>query len=162
MKKRILFFFVSIVFFSACEKDDFCLKNPVTPKLIITFYDATNRETPKKVQHFSLAAKSKGKDSLFVNQSLDSIAIPLNSLASETVYTLKKNTVNGAITDNKYATLTIKYDTEEEYISRSCGYKVIFKNLELTTDSNTWIIGFTPSTLTAIDNQNTAHVQIFH
>ncbi|MFT6698855.1 MAG: hypothetical protein ACJAVD_000340, partial [Porticoccaceae bacterium] len=48
-----------------------------------------------------------------------------------------------------------------EYVSRSCGYKIIFNEVTFTSD-NTWITDFTPETLTTIDNQNEAHVQIFH
>ncbi|QTE23439.1 DUF6452 family protein [Polaribacter cellanae] len=163
MKKTFLFLLVILAFISACEKDDFCLQNPVTPRLIITFFDDTNRETRKRVQRFSLVAKSKGLDSLFVNNSsLDSIAIPLNTNALKTVYTLKKNTVNGARKDNQFATFTITYETEQEYISRSCGYRVIFKNVAFSAEPNTWITDFTPTTVTIIDNQNSAHVQIFH
>ena len=54
-----------------------------------------------------------------------------------------------------------KYTPEEEYVSRSCGYKVIFNDVTFSSDNN-WIIDFTPETLTTIDNQNTAHVQIYH
>ncbi|QOD61231.1 hypothetical protein H9I45_01930 [Polaribacter haliotis] len=162
MKKTFLFLLLILAFISACEKDDFCLQNPVTPRLVITFFDDTNRETPKKVQRFSLIAEGV-VDSLFTNIStLDSVAIPLNPNALETKYTLKKNTVNGATVDNEIATFTITYDTEQEYVSRSCGYKVIFKNVAFSADANTWITEFTPTTLTTIDNQNSAHVQIFH
>lgn len=159
MKKSFLFLLLFIAIFSACEKDDFCTQNPVTSKLIITFYDNTNRETSKRVQKFSIISDNK-TDSLFTNQTLDSIAIPLNSLTSETVYTLKKNDING----NEVATFTIKYDTEEDFVSRSCGFKVIFKNIEFSKDSNpnSWIKDFTPSILENLNNQNEAHVQIFH
>ena len=48
----------------------------------------------KAVQRLSIIAQGK-TDSLFTNQTTDSIAIPLNSLAKETVYTLKMNSVDG-------------------------------------------------------------------
>ncbi|WP_299670148.1 DUF6452 family protein [uncultured Polaribacter sp.] len=161
MKKRFSIFLLFLAIFSACEKDDFCTQNPVTSKLIITFYDDTNRETLKKVQRFSIIGDGK-IDSLFTAQSLDSIAIPLNSRTSETVYTLKKNATDGVEANNEIATFTIQYDTEEEYVSRSCGFKILFKNLDFSSDTNSWITDFTPSTILTIDDQNTAHVQIFH
>ena len=89
MKKNILFLVLLTNIFAACEKDDFCVKNPVTSKLIIDFYDNTNRETLKKVQGFSVIAEGK-TDSLFTNQSFNSISIPLNSLTTETSYIFKK------------------------------------------------------------------------
>lgn len=161
MKKNILFLVLLTGIFTACEKDDFCIENPVTSKLIIDFYDDTNRETLKNVQRFSIISEGK-TDSLFVNKTFNSISIPLNSLTLETIYTLKKNDDTGATADNKIATFTIQYDTKEEFVSRSCGFKVIFNNLEFSSNTNSWITDFTPTTIINLDDQSTAHVQIFH
>lgn len=161
MKKNILFLVLLTSIFAACEKDDFCIQNPVTSRLIIDFYDDTNRETLKNVQRFSIIAEGK-TDSLFVNTTSNSIAIPLNSLTQETRYTLKKNDDNGAKVDDKIATFTIQYDTEEEFVSRSCGFKVIFNNVAFSSDTNGWITDFTPTTIINLDDQSAAHVQIFH
>jgi len=93
LKKISLLSLLVLVVFSACEKDDFCIQNPVTSKLIIDFYDDTNRETLKNVQRFSIIAQGE-TDSVFTNKTYNSISIPLNYLnaeTSETVYTLKKN-----------------------------------------------------------------------
>ena len=161
MKKNILFLVLLTCIFTACEKDDFCIENPVTSKLIIDFYDDTNRETLKNVQRFSIIAEGK-IDSLFVNITSNSISIPLNSLTLETRYILKKNDDNGAKVDDKIATFIIKYDTEEEFVSRSCGFKVKFNNLEFSSNTNSWITDFTPTTIINLDDQSAAHVQIFH
>ena len=162
MKKYLYLLFLFIFVFSACEKDDFCIQNPVTSKLIIDFYDDTNRETLKNVQRFSIIAEGK-TDSLFTNQRLNSISIPLNSLTQETVYTLKRNaSASGAAADNEITTFTVQYDTEEEFVSRSCGFKVLFKNVSFSTGSNSWITDFTPTTIINLDDQSQAHVQIFH
>jgi hypothetical protein len=163
VKKRILLlvFFIGII--SACEKDDFCIENPVTSKLIIDFYDDTNRETLKKVERFSVIAVGQ-PDSLFTNVSTESrISIPLNSLTNETIFKLKKNTTtNGAEADNLIATFTITYDKREEFVSRSCGFKVVFNNLTFSSETNSWITDFTPTTVINLDDQSEAHVQIFH
>jgi len=161
VKKNILFIVLLTCIIGACEKDDFCIENPVTSKLIIDFYDDTNRETLKNVQRFSIIAEGK-TDSLFVNITSNSISIPLNSLTLETRYTLKKNDDNGAKVDDKIAAFIIKYDTKEEFISRSCGFKVIFTNIEFSSNTNSWITDFTPTTIINLDDQSTAHVQIFH
>jgi hypothetical protein len=163
VKKNILFLVLFTCIFSACEKDDFCIENPVTSKLIIDFYDDTNRETLKKVERFSIIAVGQ-PDSLFTNVSTESrISIPLNSLTNETVFKLKKNTTtNGAKIDDEIAIFTIQYDTEEEFVSRSCGFKVIFNNVAFSSDTNSWITDFTPTTIINLDDQSAAHVQIFH
>lgn len=152
MKKIIGFLFLAIIIISACEKDDFCVQNPVTSKLILRFYDTDIRENTKKVDDFYVWAEGLDKDSLFVNVSIDSLYIPLNPNTEETIYNFSKgNVVNQ---------FTIKYTPENEYISRSCGFRVIFNNAAFSTD-NTWITDFTVIE-TTIDNQNEAHVQIFH
>jgi len=151
IKKTMLLLALSFALFYACEKDDFCLENPVTPNLVLRFYDDVNRETLKKPA--SLYVWAEGKDSIFSNVTLDSIYIPLNSMATETVY----NFSDGTNVDQ----LTISYTVEEEYVSRSCGYKVLFNDVTFSS-TNTWIKDFTPETLTTIDNQDAAHVQIFH
>ena len=137
---------------TSCEKDDFCLKNPVTENLVIEFYDETNTETLKKVTELYVWAE--GKDSIYVNQTINTITIPLNSLSTETVYNFSK--------ENVINQFTITYTPEEIYVSRSCGYKIIFNEVTFSSD-NTWIKDFTPEeTLTTLENQDAAHVQVFH
>jgi hypothetical protein len=151
MRIRVLVILLISFVFSACEKDDFCILNPVTPKLILRFYDANNRETLKDVSSFYVWAE--GKDSIFKDISSDSLVIPLNRFATETIYNFsKENVVNQ---------FTIQYTTQDDYVSRSCGFRVLFNDVTFTSN-NTWITDFTPETVTIIDNQNEAHVQIFH
>ncbi len=162
MKKIFLILSFVILVITSCEKDDFCLKNPVTPNLVLRFYNDTSRETLKNARLLSVWAEGKDTIADYTSVSTDSIAIPLNSLASETIYHLKINNEDGAEADNQYTTFTIKYTPEEKYVSRSCGYQVLFNDVSFASDNTNWIKDFTPETLTTIDNQNTAHVQIFH
>jgi hypothetical protein len=71
------------------------------------------------------------------------------------------NNSDGSIANNQTASFTITYTPQEEYVSRSCGFKILFNDVTFESD-NTWITEFTPEILTTIDNQNAAHVQIFH
>lgn len=159
MKKNILLLFICFVGLSSCEKDDFCVQNPVTPSLILSFYDKDDTSLKKKVQRFSIIAQGK-TDSLFISRTTDSIAIPLNSLANEISYTLKMNDVDNIAANNKTATLTIKYDSEDDYVSRSCGYRIIFKDISLKHTS--WIDNLSTSTITNINDQTKAHVQVYY
>lgn len=161
MKNFIPLLLLLLIVFSECEKDDFCTQNPVTSRLIIDFYDDTNRETLKNVQRFSIIAEGK-TDSLFTNKTFNNITIPLNSLKTETVYTLKKNAKDGKTINNEIATFSIKYNTEEEFVSRSCGFKIIFKNITFSSSKISWITSFAPTTIINLNNQSEAHVQIFH
>jgi len=53
-------------------------------------------------------------------------------------------------------------------IKNFCGFKAIFNNVTVTSDvSNDWIIGLTETlentiTIPTIDNESSAHLQIFH
>ena len=161
MRKIVLFILLSIGLFSACEKDDFCIKNPITPNLVLRFYDANDRETIKPVKRLSIWVALKDTIAAYKSINIDSVAIPLNSIDSKTIYHLKMNNSDGSIANNQTATFTITYTAQEEYVSRSCGFKILFNDVTFESD-NTWITDFTPETLTKIDNQNEAHVQIFH
>lgn len=155
MKQTILILLVSVALFSACEKDDFCTQNPVTPRLIIRFYDDTNRETTKRVQNLVINSEANSDTIARYNGvSTDSIVIPLNPNAFETVYNFSK--------DGVVNQFSINYDIQEEYVSRSCGYKIVYTNLEFSSPTNTWFTDFTPKTLLNLNDQTTAHVQVFH
>lgn len=149
--KKILFILFICILIAACEKDDICTQNPVTPNLVLRFYDVEDDTTLKSVS--SLYVWSEGKDSIYNNESLDSISLPLNNAHTETIYKLSDGTTVN--------TLTILYTPEEDYISRSCGFRIIYNDVVLTSD-NTWIVSITPENLTTINNQNAAHVQIRH
>jgi len=150
-----------IILILSCEKDDFCILTPVTPNLVIRFHDVDDEDETKEVD--SLYVWAEGMDSIYnyttSSVGIDSIALPLNTLSENTVYHLAQGT---SLLD----TFTISYTTEEEYVSRSCGFRVIFNNIEL--DNNTegnedsWISSFTPNTLTTINEQESAHVKIYH
>lgn len=161
MRKIIVLLFLSIIIISACEKDDFCTQNPVTPKLILRFYDTDNRETLKDVEKLSVWTESKDTIVSYTSIDTDSIAIPLNPNDSKTVYHFKMNNSDGKIINNKEEIFTVEYTPENEYVSRSCGFRIIFNDVTFSSD-NTWITDFTPATLTTIDNQTEAHVQVFH
>jgi len=55
--------------------------------------------------------------------TLDSIAIPLDLTQNSTLYKFK----SGAITDS----ILFTYDRKDVFVSRSCGYKTIFENLQI-------------------------------
>lgn len=150
MKKLFFIVLVLLAIFSSCEKDDFCTETPVTPSLILRFYDNVNRATLKNPS--SIFVWADNKDTIYSNFSLDSLVIPLNPAASQTIYNLSQgNIVNQ---------LTINYNVDYEYVSRSCGFKAVYDNISLTS-SNTWI-NEVQATTTIVNNENAAHVQVYH
>ena len=169
-KSRIIQFTISccigLFLFSACEKDDFCLDNPVTPRLVIRFYDNVNRDIVKRVDRISIFIEN-APDSIFKQVNTDSIAIPLDPSdflsndVTATTYILR--TEDERIADeNKEAKLTIEYIPERDYVSRSCGFRIIFNEVTITQEESAWIDEINTENLTTVDNQNAAHVQIFH
>ena len=157
MKKYYLFLSLIALLISSCEKDDFCIE-PITPNMIIRFYDATNTSNTKSVSNLSV--NPEGLDVIYSNESLDSILIPLDVTSGQIIYNFSKG--------NNQDIITIDYDVEEVFVSRSCGFKAIFNNVTVTSDvSNDWIIGLTETsentiTIPTIENESAAHLQIFH
>ena len=157
MKKYYLLLSIIALLISSCEKDDFCIE-PVTPNMIIRFYNATNITQTKPVT--DLSVYSEGFDELYTNANLDSILIPLNVTSNQIIYNLSS--------ESNLDVITINYDIEEVFVSRSCGFKAIFNNVSISSDiSNDWIIGLTETlentiTIPTIDNETAAHVKIFH
>lgn len=157
--KQLFVFTLLIATIISCEKDDFCEFSSPTPNLVLRFYDKDVNDELKIVQRMSIIAQGKS-DSLYTSRSVDSIAIPLNTNASETIYTFKRNEVDGNLANNETATLTIKYTPEEEYLSRSCGFRFVFK--DITFEKTGWIDSLSITTLESINSQQNAHVNIFH
>ena len=157
MKKYYLFLSLIALLISSCEKDDFCIE-PITPNMIIRFYNATNISETKAVN--DLTINISNLDSIYTNVSLDSIVIPLDVTSNQIIYNFSSGT--------NVDILTIDYEIEEVFVSRSCGFKAIFNNVTVTSDvSNDWIIGLTETlentiTIPTINDESAAHVQIFH
>ena len=157
MKKNYFFLLLITLLVSSCEKDDFCI-DPITPNMIIRFYDATNPLETKVVT--DLSVNPEGLEDLYTSTSLDSILIPLDVTSNQIIYNFSTGT--------NIDVLTIDYEVEEVFVSRSCGFKAIFNNVTITSDpSNDWILGLTTSldntiTITTIENESAAHVQIYH
>lgn len=148
MKKLL----ISIIIFTtviSCQKDDICI-DPVTPKLVIRFYDNDNPTTYKSVPNLYVWAQDL--DSIYVNKTTDSIAIPLNPADDFTIYHLSSGTTQDDI--------TINYSRNEVFVSRSCGFKYNFDNLNLTDVSNNWIINTEITNQTVEDE--TEHIKIYH
>ena len=150
MKKYITLIIVSIFTISSCEKDDICVESN-TPSLIIRFYDNDLQTEIKQV--IGLTVWADGKDSLYVNQALDSIVIPLDLTKDNTLYKFSTNSIEDEI--------NFTYTRSDIFVSRSCGYKTIFENLQIDSNTDNWIKNININNST-IDNETTAHITIFH
>lgn len=141
---------LALILIISCEKDDICLEN-TTPNLILKFYDINNDTIVKAATELTVWANNL--DTIYLKESFDSIVIPLNFNLNKTNYKLVSNNIAD--------TIYFSYNRNDIFISRSCGYKTIFENLEIDSLTNNWIKGFNINN-TIIDNDTTAHINIYH
>lgn len=150
MRNYFVAFLLICMVFSACEKDDICLLD-TTPSLIIVFKDKDNIEIKKSVSQLTIWAQDK--DSIIFQQSLDSIAIPLDLNNDLTKYYF----ANSSATDE----FTFVYSRTDEFISRSCGYKTLFSDLNIVDPTNNWISSYEIQN-TTVENENSTHITFYH
>ncbi|GAB1309708.1 hypothetical protein KH5_23910 [Urechidicola sp. KH5] len=148
MKKIFLLVF-GIVVISACQRDDFCI-DPITPNLVIRFYDSDNQDIYKNV--IDLTVWADGREELYTGVTTDSIAIPLDPNNDMTLYHLSSEDLEDDI--------TFLYTRKEVFVSRSCGFKYDFESLTFEDATNNWIeqIEITNENVT----DETEHVKILH
>jgi hypothetical protein len=153
----------------SCEKDDLCPSTtPTTPSLIIRFYNTNNHASLKTVTDMKVFME--GRDTIALG-SRDSIALPLRTDGTSTRWGIMYNRgTTSVVNDIDY--LEFKYITREEYVSRACGYKVLFTlnndtnsnpNPAITdnsVESHLWIDEYEVLN-TNIENENAAHVKIY-
>lgn len=167
------FFFILITLVFACEKDDICNDtNANTPQLVIHFFDVSNTTQKKPVNN--LLVQGVGNPLTYGTAlSRDEISIPLKVLENNSQFLLIKDytfdnngtpddTSDDIVTGNA-DTITVTYQNEQVYISRACGYKNIFTNLNFgfNTDTDNWILN-TQVIQTTVENEQNAHIYIHH
>lgn len=149
-KLNIVFCIGIISLLLGCENDDICLE-PTTPQLIIRFYDVANPSTKKSVNSLNIWVATK--DSIVKNKATDSIAIPLNTTSTTTIYKFSST--------NKVDDVSFTYQKGEVYISRSCGFKTVFQNVTASKTTSNWIQQVIIKNPT-IENEKNAHIHILH
>lgn len=187
---------LAILYFG-CERDDICAEGtPTTPRLLVEFFDVTNIEIPKSVTRFAVYAERLiiedgvitppetieqiEKASLIFNVNADEIALPLliddeDADIETTVvrYYFERDTNfrldNDPTTESNIDIVEITYKPEFVYVSRACGFKSIFNDLQVELlpgdDGISWMqssvfAGTTDLSIT-VENEDAAHVQIF-
>lgn len=166
MKKLKFTVLLFIVFMgiSACEKDDICVDGN-TPLLVIRFYDNnTDDDTFKAPPNLRVRGQiaNDTMGGIIPNTATDSIQLPLRIEALSTIFSLTTNATSNVLNDNEDI-IFFSYTTRDLFISRACGFIVNYDSLSqtLTTDTNNWIKRIEISNNT-IENQNAAHVKIYH
>ena len=162
--KKIAFITLSLllaVSFWNCEKDDICAEGtPVTPRVIIEFFDAADPETPKNVTNLGVIAT--GFTEGFAFNGTNKIEVPLRTNVDTTELDFVLNGADNDPANDETVTLTFNYERSNVFISRACGYKTIFNLIDvLPTDfTGTWISSLTIEQPNII-NENETHIKIY-
>ncbi|MGB2686327.1 MAG: DUF6452 family protein [Olleya sp.] len=172
MKKiKLILLTLCCISLLTCERDDLCPETtPTTPSLVIGFFNNALPENPKTVN--DLYVIGLDNDNVLPGYSVvdvDELILPLRTDTDTTTFFLTNNTVlddDGNITSGNTDTVTITYDRKDIYVSRACGYKTIYENVDVTIDGGTdgnWIILAQPENdnLT-IEDETTTHYYFNH
>ena len=177
---------IAVITLQNCERDDICSETTATtPRLLIEFYDVTSPDDLKSVLRLTaygegLVVDENGIEiepvvasdaTLLFNENENNIALPLligSEGESTTVrFVLEKFTNfrldEDTTTESNVDIIEISYIPQFIYVSRACGYKSIFRNLDidLVPGEDAWISNIDIEE-TKIENEDTVHVRIFH
>ena len=186
----LVFSLMIVLTIQNCERDDICAEGtPTTPRLLVEFYDINNPEELKSVLRLTVYGEGLVTDesgtpieptaennegTLLFNENSTSVELPLKiGLEGETTtsrFIFEKETNlrldEDGTTESNVDIIEVSYTSEFIYVSRACGYKSIFNNLEvnLDTDGDNWVssIQIEESIETTVENENTVHVRILH
>ena len=164
--KKIVFITLSLllaVSFWNCEKDDICASGtPVTPRVIIEFYDAADPSVLKNVTNLGVIAPTFSEGKAFNNVS--KIEVPLRTTADVTTLNFIQNGSDTNTTNDNVDEITFTYDKDEIYISRACGFKTIFSltanNPSVFPATGYWIQNIEVMQPN-IETENEVHVKIY-
>tara|TARA_B100000945_G_C20392009_1_gene602764 strand:- start:103 stop:546 length:444 start_codon:yes stop_codon:yes gene_type:complete len=145
----------------ACEKDDICIESEIgTPRIILSFYDKTNKTLKKPVENLLIKGIER-EDTLDIFSG-DSIAIPLRNNSNFSKYEFILNS-GGENSNND--TIQFEYSRYDLYINRACGFKSNYilndPPAKLFNIDSPWIEQILKLKDTIL-NENNAHLAIYH
>ncbi|MEN8815516.1 MAG: DUF6452 family protein [Nonlabens sp.] len=170
MKKVFNLLFLTLLLFTSnsCEKDDLCTPDQaVTPRLVIEFKDALSPLENKPVERLQVQEIGSTEFAPLNNEgattltSVENISIPLRTDRNRTSYNFILNESGVLNSDN----IDFTYNLGEEYVSRACGFRVIYDGLiaVLTPESTgTQWVQNVAVVEQSITNNTDIHVQILH
>lgn len=155
-------FILIFLIVNGCTRDDICSEvTPTTPLLIINFKDIANPLIAKSVSGLTIETDYDPSVLLLSGVTTDSIAIPLQTSLDNTRY---RFIINTGETDELIDVYEFNYVRENIYLNRACGFKTIYNALSAIEDDIgpiDWIINLEVLN-TTVENENQAHITIFH
>ncbi|MDV6166986.1 DUF6452 family protein [Flavobacterium sp. DG1-102-2] len=155
----------------SCEKDDLCADgSPITPQLVVNFYQRDNTTQVKRVSNFKVYIEGTN-DTLPFRRGDSLIKMPLKNDADKVKWTiLYRLAQTGADSLTFIDDFEISYKRTQTYVSRACG----FRNTFLLDPENTPNPVIThhpenPGTFISdkniinpnVENENEAHINIY-
>lgn len=149
-----------------CEKDDICDEaTSTTPRIVLHFYDAANPTLEKNITNLRAAGDGSGADPIDVT-GVAEVKLPLKTTGDATTYHLILNSTSTTL-DNEDV-LTFNYARNEIFVSRACGYKMIFQldaatpfiQSEGETPDGAWMQGI-QVTQPNVENENEVHISVY-
>ena len=145
----------------SCEKDDICIESEIgTPRIILSFYDKTNKTLKKPVENLLIKGIER-EDTLDIFSG-DSIANPLRNNSNFSKYEFILN-AGGENSNND--TIHFEYSRYDLYINRACGFKSNYilndPPAKLFNIDSPWIEQVLKLKDTIL-NENNAHLAIYH
>ncbi|WP_196889289.1 DUF6452 family protein [Aureivirga sp. CE67] len=151
--RKYMFIFLSIIAtLISCDRDEICT-DATTPRLIIKFYNNFDRTERKQVTDFYVWAQDKDSLPDYFGVNTDSIAIPLDVTEDFTKYLFSNN----ELVDN----IEFTYGGKDEFVSRSCGFKTVFDELEIPNYTTEWIREIEILN-NNVKDENETHINIYH
>lgn len=168
----------------SCERDDLCPETTqTTARLVIETFDVSLPENSKNV--FGLRIEGVDADGTGIGVldgynvvTSNSLVLPLRTDTNVTTYKLHKEYAendNGTPDDTSddfiegnEDIITITYITEDVFVSRACGFKTVFNNVQIRIDvddmdDDEWIRSITTeSDNQIVENEAEAHFILLH
>lgn len=163
--KQLIILFLLAFSLSGCEKDDICdPATSTTPSVVIEFYDADSPNTLQTVTNLRIVANGVA-DAVPGTTGVSKIKVPIRTTADSTTFDFIQNGADTDTTNDNTDVVTFTYTRETLYVSRACGYKVIFDltntNANLVTpDADNWIENIVISQPN-IETENETHIKIY-
>lgn len=129
MKSVFLFLICLLFIVTACEEDDICTGGG-TPKLTVVFRNQLN--TSNMPDTLSIYRSDnigfENPDTIYQKSFTDSIKLPLGGMNSDKVYFQIRRRSNPDMD-----LLTVAYNPKSTFVSKACGFKIIYENLAYQT-----------------------------
>jgi hypothetical protein len=133
MKKIFCVLFIIGFLITGCEKDDICdPSTPTTPRLVIQFFDSTNRSATKVINNLKIVGEGMDYNNGVLNDNgsqiwNDSLVfVPLKITQDVTKFRFIRNAQDTILSNDITDELEFNYSRRDEYVSRACGFKTLF------------------------------------